>query len=269
MKQVSIGLAAFLATALPLGMAQAADMAVKAPAPIAVASADWTGAYLDVGIGWQHDSFNWAYTNFAPAQNAFSLSNGQGSVTGHIGYQQQFNWLVVGGEIGAFKSINSKAATIVSPGGAATAGPCTNVAGFSCQASITSTALAGGKVGVDWGNWLVYGVGGVAFNSGISTAIFNPAGIQQDAGSSQASHGWYLGGGLDYMLLRTGFGDLIGGVEYEHVNLKSVAQCSAPLPGSAVVGGCPGTVAAVSRFVSASEDAVWAKLTLKFDPFNH
>jgi hypothetical protein len=269
MKRTSFGLAAVVAMALPLGMAQAADMAVKAPAPAAVVASDWTGLYFDVGLGWQRDRFNWAYTNLVPAQNPFSLSNGQSSISGHIGYQQQFGWLVVGGEVGAFRSADGKAASVSAPGGAAVAGPCANVGGVVCSASIGSTSLAGGKVGVAWGNWLFYGVGGVAFNSSIATQLATGTSglVFTDAGAPQSTKGQYWGGGFDYLLLKTNFGDLIGGVEYEHVNLNSVNQCAQTT--GVLTGGCAGTAFAAARVVSAREDTVWAKLTLKFNPFAH
>jgi len=260
-----LGIAAFLLAA-PLA-ANAADLAVKAPPPAPVVY-DWTGFYLDVGAGWQYDQFNWTYTNFVPAQNPFSLSHGGGSITGHVGYQQQFGWVVVGGEIGAFRSMNGNAASIVSPGGGAVAGPCNNLGGYTCRASIDYATLAGGKLGVDWGNWLFYGVGGVAFNSNISTQAFLPSGLLSDVGGQQSAHGWYIGAGLDYLLLKTRFGDLITGVEYEHVSFGTVTQCTVPTPASAIVTGCPGTPAADARLISAKEDAVWGKLTLKFNPFN-
>jgi len=268
MKQSLAGLFGIsaLLIAAPLG-AHAADLAVKAPPPAPVVY-DWTGFYLDVGAGWQYDHFNWTYTNFIPTQAPFSLSNGNGSITGHVGYQQQFGWLVVGGEVGAFRSMNGNAAQVIAPGGAAINGPCSSAVA-TCRASIDYTSLAGGKLGVDWGDWLFYGVGGVAFSSTINTQIFLPSGALADIAAPQSTHGWYLGGGFDYMLLKTKFGDLITGVEYEHVKLDTVTQCTVP---SGAVGGyatgCPGTPAASARMISASEDAVWGKLTLKFNPFN-
>jgi outer membrane immunogenic protein len=260
MNKVALGIAAALAT---VGAAQAADMAVPAPAPAPVVSYDWTGLYFDVGIGWQKDSVNWAYANF-PGTAPFSLSEGQTSITGHVGYQQQFGWLVVGGEVGAFRSTNSGSAAFVGPACSTVVTP-----NFVCQARIDSTSLAGGKLGVDWGNWLFYGVGGKAFNSSIATQIVNFAGSLADIGGNQNTTGWYWGAGIDYLLLKTIFGDLMGGVEYEHVNLNSFTQCTVPGGGVPALTGCPSATGNTSRVVSANEDAVWAKLTLKFNPFAH
>jgi outer membrane immunogenic protein len=240
----------------------AADMAVKAPAAPVPVAANWTGFYVDAGVGWQKDRFNWSYTNFAPAQLPFSLSQGQASITGHFGYQQQFNWLVIGAEVGTFASMGGRVASITSNGVAAT-GPCNNLAGYVCQASIASATLAGGKLGVDWGDWLLYGVGGAVVKSNIATSL---SGNAVDSGQPSATRGWYGGGGVDYLLYKSKPFDLIGGVEYEHVKLNTVNECSVnPI---AIAGGCPGTPAAAARSVSATENAVWAKLTLKLNTFN-
>ena len=262
-----LGISAFLIAA-PLG-ANAADLAVKAPPPAPVVY-DWTGFYLDVGAGWQDDHFKWTYYGMTPVPDTpFSMSHGTGSITGHIGYQQQFGWLVVGAEIGAFRPMEGNWASVTSPGGAP---GCFNAVNYRCRASIDSTSLAGGKLGVDWGDWLVYAVGGVAFDTAITTQIVNPAGALFDFGASQNTHGWYVGGGFDYMMLKTRFGDLIGGVEYEHVQLAGITTCSFIQAGNVVTGTiCPTNIASAfnaSRTVSATEDAVWAKLTLKFNPFN-
>jgi len=252
------GLAIFaLLIATPLNTVFAADMAVPAPAPVVYS--DWTGLYFDVGAGWQYDRFNWTFVDFAAPVS--SMSTGQGSITGHMGYQQQFGWLVVGGEVGAFKSLNGN------PASTPPTGACNVITvGSVCQASVTSTSLAGGKVGVDWQNWLFYGVGGVAFNSGIASHFIIPIG-SSDSGGQQNTKGWYWGAGLDYLLLKTNFGDLIGGVEYEHVNLSTLTECSTNA-GPGIAGHCPDGIGSASRAISASEDGVWAKLTLKFNPFN-
>ena len=54
MKRLILGVAAVLAMAMPLSTLQAADMAVKAPPASTPAASDWTGLYVDVGVGWQH-----------------------------------------------------------------------------------------------------------------------------------------------------------------------------------------------------------------------
>jgi outer membrane immunogenic protein len=265
MKRTSVGLVAALALAAPLS-AYAADLAVKAPPPPAPVVYDWSGLYLDVGAGWQNDHFNWTYFGLTPVPDApFSMSHGTGSITGHIGYQQQFGWVVVGGEVGGLRAMQGNWASVTAAGGG-TPG-CAFTANFTCKAAVNSASLAGGKLGVDWGNWLFYGVGGVAFNAGITSQLVAPTGALFDASTNQSTHGWYLGAGFDYMLVKTRFGDLIGGVEYEHVNLDAVNQCATGAAGL-FCPGSPAGAANTARMISAREDAVWAKLTLKLNPFN-
>lgn len=260
----TIAILSLLVGAAPAAV-RAADMATKAPPVVAVPApvADWTGFYGDVGVGWQRQRFDWTYTNFAPAEPPFSLSGDGAGITGHFGYQQQFGWFVLGAEIGALASMTGHGASVTSNGVAVT-GPCANLAGLVCSASIQSAALVGGKLGVDWGNWLVYGVGGDVFTSEIATQL---SGIASDVGRPNGTHGWYAGGGIDYLLYKGSLIDVIGGVEYEHLELSAVSECSVANVG--VDGGCPGTAAAAARVVSGSEDAVWAKLTLKWNPLGH
>lgn len=261
-----VSLTAVIAAFGFVGAASAADMPVKAPIAPVVAAYNWTGLYVDLGLGWQSSHIDWVYTNFAPAQNPFSLSRASGSIAGHIGYQHQFGWLVVGGEVGAFSSLGKNWATVTAPG--AVSGPCANVAGVQCQASVGRAFLVGGKLGGAWGNWLFYGVGGVVLNTKIATNILPGTSglVFTDAGSPDRTRGWYWGGGIDYMLLKTRTFDLIGGVEYMRVQLNTVTECSV---GAGLVTGCPGTPAAAARLVSAKQDVVWVKLTAKFNPFAH
>ena len=202
-----VGVSALLIAA-PLSAANAADMEVKAPpapTPAAVVAAHWTGLYLDADIGWQRNSYTWN-TNDATALNfnsTFSLSNSEGSIGGHIGYEEQFNWLVVGGEVGTFTSITQKFASLTSPG-TGPGLPCgLAFPGQQCQANVDNVYTFGGKVGVDWSDWLFYGVGGGA--EGAIRSQINLVGPAlapglADTTPAQRAHGWYAGGGFDYML---------------------------------------------------------------------
>src|ERR1700733_2553736 len=98
-------------------VAFAADMPVKAPPPPPpVITTSWTGFYLDGDIGWEQSHYNWIYpdpgsgglASVAPTIPPMSMSQSGGVMGGHIGYQQQFSWLVVGGEWGGSALMNSK-----------------------------------------------------------------------------------------------------------------------------------------------------------------
>jgi outer membrane immunogenic protein len=241
-------LAGIAAAAIYGAPALAADMAVKAPPPAPVVTTNWTGLYFDADIGYEWSSYNWTWTS--PPPSPFSQSQSSGAMGGHIGYQQQLGWLVVGGEWGASALINKQRATTTSVG--VLTAPCgTSFAGQQCQDLIGDVVTAGGKLGVDWGNWLVYGVGGWArgvVRSQLESA--NPLNVDTTNGPRYS--GWYAGGGFDYMFARTRLLDFIAGVEYEHVDLGSQLQQSS-------LGNNN------NRTVSATEDIVWAKLTVKFN----
>jgi outer membrane immunogenic protein len=241
----------------------AADMPVKAPPPpVADPAADWTGFYLDADIGWQHQSLQWFFLNVAPGAGEvpFSLGQGSGIAAGHIGYQQQFGWLVVGAEYGAATPINTHFASVTSPGGAPGT-PCQTAAvGNQCQARLGNFQTAGGKAGYAWQDWLVYGAGGFAWGSTPSQTFF-PGGVPADVTTTPTHHGWYAGAGVDWMAAKTRFVDVILGLQYEHVALDSGLQTSS------ADGFSPSGITA--RTIGAKADIAWAKLTVKFNPFAH
>jgi len=253
-----LGISALLIAA-PLG-AHAADLAVKAPPPV-VAPSDWTGLYFDVDVGWEQQKINWALTNPVPATiPAFSINSNQGALAGHVGYQQQFGWLVVGGEVGATRALNQAWASATANGTAV--GPaCYGPANNRCQGIIGDLTLAGGKVGFAWQDWLFYGVAGGAWGT-VQTHVIAPTGALFDFTANQNRTGWYAGGGVDFMLIKTRFGDAIVGAEYEHIDLKTSFQASSA---DAFAPSPPGVN---GRNVGATEDLVLAKFTLKLNPFN-
>jgi outer membrane immunogenic protein len=246
--------------------ALAADVAVKAPppAPAPVVALDWTGPYLDGDIGWQGNSYKWN-TNDPASPNfnsIFSLSNSVGSFGGHLGYQQQFGWLVVGEEVGTFASIKRSFASVTS-GGLGAGVPCgLAFAGQMCQVNLDRAYTFGGKAGVVWSDWVFYGVGGYA--TGVIESQINLVGAAlapglADTTTPKIAQGWYAGAGFDYMLSKSRFFDAIIGIEYQHVALGAVQEISNVMP--------VGFPLLDQRTLSADVDAVWAKLTLKFNPF--
>jgi hypothetical protein len=75
--------------------------------------------------------------------------------------------------------------------------------------------------------------------------------------------GWYAGGGVDYMLSQSRLLDMIIGIEYEHVDLGShLLLSSVPAFLSFTAGN------AFNRNISATEDIVWGKITVKFNPWH-
>jgi outer membrane immunogenic protein len=236
------------------GPAYAADMPLKAPPPAPVY--EWTGFYVDVGVGWSGSRLAWDYVNF-PGEVPFNLSVTNGFLTGHIGYQQQFGWVVTGVEFGSGSNFTSNFGSAKSPGLIPGAACETGTAGEACQARISEMTTLGGKLGGAWNDWLFYGVGGGAWG-GVQTQLVLPAGTLFDS-NSQSRRGWYAGAGVDYMFAKTQLADVIFGVEYEHFNfgtglLTSAADAFSP-------------VGVNARTIAASEDAVFAKVTVKINPW--
>lgn len=254
-----VGVSAVL-IATPLSLASAADMAVKAPPAVpaaAVVAADWTGFTADVDGGWSGNRFNWQLTNpVPPTLTPFSMSSSNGIAGVHLGYQQQWGSIVLGVEAGgAFSLGNAKSASAMGNGTGVGACALTD----TCVMSLDPLITGGGKLGYAWQNWLLYGVGGAARSEIHSQFIF-ANGIVFD--SASAGHtGYYVGGGVDYLLSK----DVIVGVEYEHVDLGSV--CAISSADSGITNCSPG--GSNERVLSAKEDIVWAKLTLKFNPWSH
>jgi len=261
LKTLLAALAAFVAlTGTPV---LAADMPIKAPpSSVAEARADWTGFYLDADLGWQHEDLRWFFLNVAPAAGEvpFSLKQGSGIAVGHVGYQQQFGWLVVGAEYGAATALGTRFASVTSSGGTPGA-PCqTAAAGELCQARISNFQTAGGKAGVAWRDWLAYGVGGFAWGKTPSQVLF-PGGALADVTTTPTHQGWYAGAGVDWTAVKMRLVDVILGLEYEHVALDTRLQTSS------ADGFSPSGITA--RTISATADIALAKLTVKLNPFAH
>ena len=101
----SVALAAMVA-----GPAMAADMPVKAPAPV-VSYYDWTGVYIGASIGWARPEVTREYPGaavalvpgptigFVPAGSSTSSSN-ETIYDVHAGAQVQWGWLILGAEAG-------------------------------------------------------------------------------------------------------------------------------------------------------------------------
>src|SRR5436190_732135 len=142
----SVALAAMIA-----GPAMAADMPVKAP-PVVIY--DWSGAYVGVDFGWGRSRYDAQF--FVPGLPTFPFtrSSDQWLVSGHIGGQVQWSWLVLGVEGGAAAFVGHQEAIA-----------CPSVI-VGCAASavvrgrLSEVWTAGGRLGVAFNQWMVYGTAG-------------------------------------------------------------------------------------------------------------
>jgi outer membrane immunogenic protein len=242
--------------------AYAADMPLLKAPPMAPAAYDWSGLTFDADIGWGGSNLNWNYNHSglggAPINaplSPFSLSTSSAAYGGHVGFQKQWGWIVVGVEAGILENMAGNFAKVTSVAG----GPsCTIFAGQVCQAHIgDSIYTVGGKLGVAWGDWLFYGEGGGAWSE-VQTQLVAVGGALFDS-NAQNRHGYYAGGGFDYVLAKGPLMDLIAGLEYQHVGLGTGFM---PSPADAF-----SSTGANARTVSAHEDLVLAKLTVKWNPW--
>ena len=248
MKRLIASLAVLLAA--PFGAAMAADMPLKAPPP--VVEYNWSGLYFGGNAGWSWDKFDWRYTNPAPATCCapFSASVDEGIAGGQTGVQWQWNHIVVGIEAAGDAFARERFAlgsTCVVPNSFTT----------GCQVRHNGFITAGGRLGWAWGDWLLFGSGGWAATD-VQTRLVNlTTGFQFDQAGARHQNGWYVGFGVEYVVYKGGWADLIAGAEYQHLDFGTEVERS-PLDGFA---SCPPGVNC--RAVSATEDIVRVRLSAK------
>jgi outer membrane immunogenic protein len=247
MKKHLIGAFALLAfTAAP---AMAADMAVKAPAPVVLPS--WTGFYIGVNAGGGYSSIDtsagdvrstdgfFALANVVAVQNGGSQSfNGSGALAGgQIGYLYETGKFIFGVEVSADWT-NIRGSINVNP----TVYPVTPPSTFAwnLRGSADSMVLFTGRVGYDFGSWFPYVTGGGAYarlkyNVNFVDTFYptnNTFAFRDD------NFGWVLGVGAEYKLTENW---LLRG-EYLHVEFgdfggRGLISCNAPGVPNCAAGG--------------------------------
>jgi outer membrane immunogenic protein len=234
----------------------AADLPLKAPAPIVAAEYDWTGVYGGINAGWVRDDYHWAYTNPAPVTccTPFSVNKDTWSIGAQLGAQYQFNHFVLGVEGAVFNAADN-AASFTGCVGA-------NNPVLACQIKRQTTYTAGGRVGYAWDNWLIFGDGGGAWADVHSNLLIPGPPVFIFDSTSQRYSGWYAGVGFEYMLVRGVLADVIVGAEYQHIDLGTKLHLSI-LDG---FSACPPGVNC--RNIGATEDLVRARFSVKINPFH-
>ena len=165
-------------TLLFVGPALAADLARKAPPPVApVYLSDWAGFYIGINGG-----YGWGETKFDDAPILNSKPKG-GLFGGHAGYNWQYGSVVAGLEVD-FDGADIKQ-TI------------TPLRGISVEEKIDELASARARIGyVFFPNLLAYGTAGAAwghFEITDTLGEFAPVATNQ--------FGWTAGVGLEYKLI--------------------------------------------------------------------
>ncbi len=211
-----------------VGSASAADMAVKAPPPVAPICV-WCGFYIGGDVGW-YDTGQNARTNAfpspgfgAPAVVGGGLAgfgqtptahglNKDGVIGGvYAGYNWQASRFVFGIE-GDVSALNRRVSNVQV---SSATFPGVPVADFNMTVSANNDWLASlrGRAGVTMGSALFYATGGVAWTrtsySASALGFNNPPNINLLAGSAAAvawsdtRAGFVVGAGVDWMLARS------------------------------------------------------------------
>jgi len=177
--------------AAPWGTANAADLAVKAPAP--PPDYNWTGLYggAQGGYAWSYYEFDFPPTAFpvAVTQSWNSKGFAGGGVVGGQ-YELGASHIVVGVE-GEWNGSDLKSKNNA------------DVLGFIHNASLDSFGSANAKlgwalVGFPWSRSLLYVVGGAAWGDPKQT-IMTPAGVSATFNGGERS-GWDFGSGIDFAM---------------------------------------------------------------------
>ena len=255
MKKILLSAAALIAFAAP---ALAADMSArpitKAPPMVASAGYNWTGFYTASSIGGAWYEVNGTYVLPPPDQH--NTDDSTGIYGSHVGIQYQWgNWVL--GVEGAYNTLFNGDDW----GSSTSQGPdcIASTANRLCQGRVRNYWTVGGKLGMTFGNWMVYGTGGYA-NGRVQTQTFRTTttpNILNDF-TSERHDGWFAGAGVDLFVTKFLYSDLIIGVEYQHVALDTERHFDQLFPVTA-----PN---ALTRDVDASVDVIRAKATFKWTP---
>jgi len=178
-----------LLVAAPLSLAQAADMAVKAPPPPPAPVTNWSGFYLGINGGW--GGGNTDHTDlFAVTTGQFRTSGGL--IGGTYGANWQIGQFVIGFE-GDFDYANIN-------GTFNNALLCSVNGGSTCFTNMKDFGTDRIRLGADLNGWLLYGTAGIGY--GDVNAGQNPCGLTIFGGFScheQLRSGWVAGGGVEKM----------------------------------------------------------------------
>ncbi len=178
------------ASVLALGVtAQAADLYIAAPEPIAVAAAyNWNGLYLGLHGGYGGGQFDYPFSGTlfnTPVTGSLDLTSGGFFGGGQIGYNFQMNQFVLGVEADIAASGIDGQVSLDIP-----AGPLTVSAG----SSLNWFGTVRGRLGVAFDNVLVYGTGGFAYGSTTTSIDVNGTNLFS---ASNTKSGWTVGGGVE------------------------------------------------------------------------
>jgi outer membrane immunogenic protein len=131
-----------------------------------------------------------------------------GMIGGLVGYDYQLDNGVVLGVVGDLSWVDTEGNADVAPSSVGVSG-----SDYSMDTSLSWLGTARARVGLQAGDALFYGTGGLAFG-GLEASVLLDGGSEQ--GSDSSTHvGWAAGAGINYMLNE----NMMLGLEYLHVDL--------------------------------------------------
>jgi len=257
-KRTVLGLVSVLALAIiaPMGAANAADMAVKAPPALPMAPTfNWTGFYVgaNVGGGWANTSATGSTVVGATTSTFSGSGNGSGVIGGgQIGANYQFsnNW-VIGFEADVDGSSLSGSSSSCATTAAGVTTGCATV-----NTKLDDFGTVRGRLGYAANNVLFYGTGGWAWSQSSVTSNLTCAGtgcpgtsLAFTGGSASASvtatNGWAAGAGIEWAFNR----NWALRVEYLHLQFNGVSETFSS-------AGTIGAVAGTSTTSSSSNSGI-------------
>jgi outer membrane immunogenic protein len=191
-----------LLAGLPITAASAADMAVKAPAPVAATVFSWTGIYIGAEAGYgdaRSDSTRLVGNSQFLTGTTDSVDRYGGLFGFEVGGNYQINWLVLGVEGDwQYSTISGTATQFANVPAAAATG---NRTFQSRDTDWVDTVT--GRVGVAWDRWMLFAKGGGAWrhvNDNARNSTFTGAGVLLSSSTTNSSNesGYVVGGGVEW-----------------------------------------------------------------------
>jgi outer membrane immunogenic protein len=272
MRGFALALAGAISLGVTVGPASAQETAktkdtkplvTKAPAKTAAGKArtaraqdlggnySWTGFYGGMTTGHLWGQSSWANV-LAPA-TMMNQTFAQGMLGGHLGAQVHVrNSGAVGWVLGTEFSYSG------APGqsGNLSSQPCLFDATQGCRTRMNNLLTAGGRLGLAYESFLLYGGGGYAQARVRTDQLLAGDVCNGTLCDSTRARGWYAGAGLEYKVLKIDVVDLILGLEWQHIRLDTTHLAG-------------GGITANTRDVDVSADVVRARLTVKYNPFGN
>jgi outer membrane immunogenic protein len=193
---------------------------------------DWSGVYFGVSSGYQWNSTD---VSILPAGPSVSMDHDSYMVGGFLGIQHQFGSIVLGVEGNLGMAFKNNTGTSPCPGGG------------TCGGRLDDVLTVGGRAGWAAGHWMPYVTGGYA-SARFTHEVF--VGAALDNTMSTRNQGWYIGGGVDW-IVSPGW---IAGIEYRHYEFDA----------NTGIAFTPAGAAVNFRSLDATADTLMARVSWKF-----